>query len=118
MAIELTKEEELQAAYEAGTLIGKGCIGVARGLKTAGWLIGKGGMLTALGLTVTANLVEAGTQKTEQYLYEKSEDVLAYGKTHSFEDCSKGIEMAQKKKDDPNNGYVIADIIAEGVAAI
>ena len=42
MAIELTKEEELQAAYVAGTLIGKGCIGVARGLKTAGWLIGKG----------------------------------------------------------------------------
>ena len=117
MAIELTKEEELQAAYVAGTLIGKGCIGVARGLKTAGWLIGKGGMLTALGLTVTANLVEAGTQKTEQYLYEKSEDVLAYGKTHSFEDCSKGIEMAQKKTE-ANKDNIVTDVIVEGVAAI
>lgn len=92
MAIELTKEEEMQAAYIAGTMIGKGCIGIARGLKTAGWLIGKGGALAALGLHTTANIVEAGTEKTEAYLNEKAEDITQYGIEHSFQNIPRAEE--------------------------
>lgn len=85
MAIELTKEEEMQAAYIAGTIIGKGCIGIAKGLKVTGWLIGKGGAATALGLSLAATAVDKGSKAAQGYLYEKSDDIMGYGKEHTLE---------------------------------
>ncbi len=85
MAITLTREEELQAAYVAGTIVGKGCIGIAKGLKAAGWLIGKGGKMTALGLTIAAEGVARGSGAAETFLNNRGDDVLNFGKKYSME---------------------------------